>query len=189
MLKIIAGKHRGRKIETLPGKEVRPTTGFLREAVFNILMHGQFSGENSPLIGKRVVDIFSGTGAMGFEALSRGAAHVTLVDQNVKAIGAARTTAEKLGELNNVAFLRSDSAHLPPTRTPCSLAFIDPPYNANLVPPALKSLVAGGWLEKGAIVVVEQAKREEAFELPENFEKLDERIYNITRVTLLKFIG
>lgn len=189
MLKIIAGKHRGRKIETLQDKEVRPTTGFLREAVFNILMHGQFSGENSPIVGKRVVDIFSGTGAMGFEALSRGAAHVTLVDQNVKAIGAARTTAEKLGELNNVAFLRSDSTNLPPTRTPCSLAFIDPPYNGNLVKPALNSLVKGGWLENGAIVLIEQAKREDVMEVPEVFEKLDERIYNITRVTLLKYLG
>lgn len=189
MLKVTAGKHRGRKIESLAGKEVRPTTGFLREAVFNILMHGRFGGENSPIIGHRVVDVFCGTGAMGFEALSRGAAHITLIDQNPKAIAAARMTAERFKEEQNVAFVRSDSANVPKAPRPCMLAFIDPPYGTGLAGKALASLISGGWLAKDAVVVVEQAKQEKPFEVPESCELLDERVYNITRIYLLRFKG
>lgn len=189
MLKVTGGKHRGRKIESLPGKEVRPTTGFLREAVFNILMHGRFGGENSPLIGQRVVDVFCGTGAMGFEALSRGALHVTLIDQNPKAIAAARMTAERFKEEQNVALVRSDSASVPKAPRPCMLAFIDPPYGTGLAGKALASLISGGWLAKNAVVVVEQAKQEKPFTVPEECELLDERVYNITRIYLLRFKG
>lgn len=184
MPKIIAGKHRGRNIETLPGKEIRPTTGFAREAIFNILMHGRFSGENSPLIGKRVTDLFCGTGALGFEALSRGAAHVCFVDQNLKALDLARKTALSFNEMSNVTFIRSDSTHVPKAQHRCSLAFIDPPYEKGMAEKGLNSLIEGGWLEKGAVIVVEQAKKE-PLALPPGVALLDERIYGITRISIL----
>ena len=186
MLKIIAGKHRGRNIETLPGKEIRPTTGFTREAVFNILMHGQFGGENSPLIDKRVVDLFCGTGALGFEALSRGAAHVSFIDQNPKALDLAKKTATSIGEIKNTAFIRSDSTHVPKAHIACSLAFVDPPYEKGMAEKGLDSLVQGQWLEDGAIVVVEQAKKE-TLKPPVSMTLLDERIYGITRISILKY--
>ena len=186
MLKIIAGKHRGRNIETLPGKEIRPTTGFTREAVFNILMHGQFSGENSPLINKRVVDLFCGTGALGFEALSRGAAHVSFIDQNPKALDLAKKTATNIGESKNAVFIRSDSTHVPKAHIACSLAFVDPPYEKGMAEKGLVSLTDGGWLEDGAIVVVEQAKKE-ALNPPIHMTLLDERTYGITRISILKY--
>ena len=185
-LRIITGKHRGRKIESVPGKEVRPTTGFAREAIFNVLMHGRYAGENSPLVGKRVVDIFCGTGAMGFEALSRGAAHVTLIDQNQKAMDAARQTAEKFGETANVSLIRSDSTNLPRAIRPCTLAFIDPPYEKGLAEKALHSVTRNGWLEDGAIVVVEQSKKEK-LELPPEYTLLEERTYSISRMSLLQY--
>ena len=186
MLKVIAGKHRGRNIETLPGKEVRPTTGFTREAVFNILMHGRFGGENSPLIDKRVVDLFCGTGALGFEALSRGATHVSFIDQNPKALEVAKKTAAYLGETKNTAFIRSDSTHVPRAHIACSLAFVDPPYEKGMAEKGLDSLVLGNWLEAGAIIVVEQAKKE-TLKVPECMTLLDERTYGITRISILKY--
>lgn len=188
MPKIIAGKHRGRNIETLPGKEIRPTTGMTREAVFNILMHGQFGGENSPLVGKRVVDLFCGTGALGFEALSRGAAHVSFIDQNPKALDLARKTATAFGESKNTVFIRSDSTHVPKAHLACSLAFVDPPYEKGMAEKGLDSLVHGHWLEDGAIIVVEQAKKE-TLKLPTCIVLLDERVYGITRISILKYVA
>src|SRR5689334_11811640 len=99
MLSIIAGKHRGRRIETKPDKTVRPTSGKTRGAVFNILMHGQFSGEeDSPIIGKCVIDLFCGTGALGLEALSRGAEHVIFVDGSADSLNLARTNITRFKE-------------------------------------------------------------------------------------------
>ncbi len=185
MMKIIAGKHKGRNIESLPGKDIRPTSGRTRGAVFNILTHGRFYGENSPIIGSRIVDIFCGTGALGLEAFSRGAAHVTFVDENQRAVDITRKNVEKFGEMKNASFIRSDSTRIPPAIKPCKLAFLDPPYESGLAPKGLKSLVKGGWLEKGAIVVVEISKKEE-LEIPEEFEKVSERIYNSTKIILLE---
>lgn len=186
MLKIIAGKHRGRNIETAPSKDIRPTTGFAREGMFNILMHGRFAGENTPLVGKRVVDLFCGSGALGFEALSRGAAHVTFIDQNPKALELVKKTASIIGETINSAFIRSDSTHVPKAVFPCSLAFVDPPYDKGLAVKGLESLAQGGWLEGGAIVVVEQSKKEQLIP-PAAFTLLDERTYGIAQIRILKY--
>ena len=185
MLKIIAGKHRGRNIETAPSKDIRPTTGFAREGMFNILMHGRFAGENTPLVGKRVVDLFCGSGALGFEALSRGASHVTFIDQNPKALELAKKTASTIGETANSAFIRSDSTHVPRAVLPCSLAFVDPPYDKGLAEKGLESLLQGGWLEDGAIVIVEQSKKE-PLKISSAFSLLDERNYGIAKISILK---
>src|SRR5256885_2109297 len=126
MLRIIAGKHRGRKIETSNAKTLRPTSGRTREALFNILSHGEFSGaENSPYIGRQVADLFCGSGALGFEALSRGAAGITFVDQSQDSLNLVRNTAESLREIPQAKLLRSDSAQLPPSLVRHSLVFID----------------------------------------------------------------
>ena len=184
VLKIIAGKHRGRNIETAPSKDIRPTTSFAREGIFNILMHGRFGGEKTPLVGKRVVDLFCGSGALGFEALSRGAAHVTFIDQNPKALELVKKTAMTLGETNHAAFIRSDSTHVPRAVLPCSLAFVDPPYDKALAVKGIESLISGGWLEDKAIVVVEQSKKEMLVP-PASLTLLDERSYGIARISIL----
>src|SRR5438876_409927 len=104
-MRIIAGKHRGRRIEMKEGKDIRPTSSRARESLFNILSHGQFGGEeNSPFINRRVVDLFCGSGALGLEALSRSAAHVTFVDQSQDSLNLVRTTADNMGELKNIRF-------------------------------------------------------------------------------------
>lgn len=187
MLRIIAGKHRGRRIEIKDGASIRPTGSMVRESLFNILMHGNFSGpDSSPLVDRNVADLFCGTGALGLEALSRGATKVTFVDQSQQSIALARANAAHMGEEGNVHLIRSDSTVLPPARMRHHLVFLDPPYHSGLAGKALLSLDAQGWLEAGAIVVVELAQKE-AFEAPEPFTLFDTRHYGNTQIAFLRY--
>jgi len=187
MLNIIAGKHRGRKIETKRNATIRPTGSRTRGAVFNILMHGDFGiNGNSPLIDKSIIDVFCGTGALGLEALSRGAAHVTFVDESSESITLARANATSMKEEGNAHFLRSDSTSLPAARKTCSLAFLDPPYNSGLAVKSLISLDKQGWLENGAIAVVELSHKE-VLAPPAHYTIFDERKYGNTKIVFLKY--
>ncbi len=187
MLKVISGKHRGRRIEVLDDKAVRPTSGRTRAAIFNILHHASFL-EFDVITDAVVVDLFCGSGALGLEALSRGAAHVTFIDQNPKCLALIEQAAEKWGERSQVTTLRSDSTNIPPARKKCMLAFLDAPYRQGLTGKGLETLKKSGWLENGAVVVAETAK-EEDYDLPEGFTLLDERVYNNTKVRFIGFAG
>ncbi len=187
MLNIIAGKHRGKRIETKKNQTIRPTGSRTREAVFNILSHGQF-GEygTSPMVDKSVIDLFCGTGALGLEALSRGAKHVTFVDESAESIALARMNIQHLREEENASLIRSDSTSLPPARRRCGLAFLDPPYNSGLAVKSLASLDEQGWLEKDAIAVVELSHKETLIP-PANYSIFDERKYGNTKIMLLQY--
>lgn len=195
-MKITGGKFRGKNIEARQERTLRPTSGRIRESIFNILQHGRFfkhddfiEDDNPSLVeDRRVIDIFCGTGALGIEALSRGATHLTLVDQNAATLSIAQKNVSQLGEsiLANTQFIRSDSTQLPIAPKPCKLAFIDPPYGRNLVLPALSSLVEQGWLTHGSIVVIEHEKRDGLI-VPECFTLLDERVHDKTKLTLLQY--
>jgi 16S rRNA (guanine966-N2)-methyltransferase len=187
MLRIIAGKHRGRKIESKESARIRPTGSRARGAIFNILMHGDFHGlDGSPLVGGKVVDLFCGTGALGLEALSRGAAHVTFIDQSAESMALARGNVGHMGETDAAQFIRSDSTSLPATTRPCSLAFLDPPYRSGLAVKALKSLDAKGWFVPNAVAIVEMDAKE-AFTPPENYVQFDERKYGNTRIVFVRY--
>lgn len=187
MLKIIAGKHRGKNIQTKKNSAIRPTGARTRGAIFNILMHGQFGGhEHSPLIDKSVIDLFCGTGALGLEALSRGAKHVTFVDEASDSIVLANANVAHMNETANVQLIRSDSTALPKARRTCSLAFLDPPYNSGLAIKSLRSLDTQGWLEDGAIAVVEVSNRE-TLTPPDHYIVFDERRYGNTKIILLRY--
>lgn len=188
MMRIIAGKHRGRTLEPLPDARIRPTSGRTREALFNILSHGMFLDNHSPLVGKHVADVFCGTGALGLEALSRGAATVTMVDKHPDSLAVARRNVEKLKESDFVRFVRADARQMPRASEPCSLVFIDPPYESGLAAPALSSMVASGWLLPGAIAAVEMAEREILPDMP-GFQVMDERRYGAGKVILLKMMA
>lgn len=185
-MRIIAGKHRGRRIAMKDDAGIRPTASRTREAIFNILMHNNFGleGENV-IVGKRIVDIFCGTGGLGLEALSRGAQHVTFIDRNPQSLGLVRETVANFKEEENAAFIRSDSTALPKATRAFSVAFADPPYDEGQAAPALTSLRQNGWLETNAIVVVEISSIE-LIQLPEGFEQLDERKYGNSRVLILR---
>ncbi len=186
-MRIIAGKHRGRKIETPNHADIRPTSDFAREGIFNILMHSKLADGGAALLEARVLDLFCGTGALGLEALSRGAAHVTFVDQSREALALVRTSAERFNELNACEFLSRDAAQLPRNSAgPYRIAFVDPPYSANLLVPVLKNLSSGGWLQPGAIVVAEHDERTE-FIVPEGYTQQDRRRYGRACVEFLLY--
>jgi 16S rRNA (guanine966-N2)-methyltransferase len=186
MLKIVGGKHRGRAIATPEGEKTRPTSSRAREALFNILIHANWSDDGtSPLIDARVLDAFAGSGALGLEALSRGAAHATFLDSDPTAIKLIGANVAKLGETATVKVIRADVTHPPPSREGCELAFLDPPYRSGLAAPALTALAEAGWLKPGALATVELANDEDLI-TPPRFEAIDERRYGAAKIVILR---
>jgi 16S rRNA (guanine966-N2)-methyltransferase len=186
MLKIVGGKHRGRPIAAPEGETTRPTAARAREALFNILAHANWSGDGtSPLIEARVLDAFAGSGALGLEALSRGAAHATFLDSDATAIKLIGENLRKLGETAAAKVIRADATRPPPSREGCDLAFLDPPYRSGLAAPALTALAEAGWLKPGAIATVELANIEELI-TPAGFEAIDERRYGAAKIVILR---
>lgn len=186
-MRIIGGRHRGRRIEAPKGQDVRPTSDRTREAVFNILAHGlSWRG----LEGASVLDVFAGTGALGLEALSRGAAHATFIEASPAALKCIQRNAAALGEWRAVTLLRLDACRLPPpprtAAAPVDLAFLDPPYGAGLGGAALLGLHHWGWLGPGAVAIVEAAA-DEPFQAPHGFVLEDERTWGRTRTFLLAY--
>src|SRR4029450_8478521 len=156
-MRVVAGKHRGRKIAAPEGHDVRPTSDRAREALFNILEHGQFAEDGtSALIDARVLDVFAGSGALGLEALSRGAAQLTCIENSATARSALRANAKTLGETARVTVVQADATKPPtPAGPPCRLVLMDPPYRSGLAAPALAALAERGWLAAGALCVGE----------------------------------
>ncbi len=191
MIKIIGGKHRGRSIATPEGLATRPTSNRAREALFNILAHASWNEDGtSPLVDARVLDAFAGSGALGIEALSRGAAHATFLENDANAVRQIGENLRKLGEAANAKVVRADSAHPPPFRDPggepCDLAFLDPPYRSGLAAPALMALAEAGWFKSGAIVTVELGNTEDLVP-PAGFEAIDERRYGAAKIVILRY--
>lgn len=186
MLRIVGGRHRGRAIATPEGLGTRPTSNRAREALFNILTHGNWRPDGtSLLIDARVLDAFAGSGALGLEALSRGAARATFLDNDATTIKLIGENLRKLGETNAAKVVRADATHPPPTREACDLAFLDPPYRSGLAGPALAALTAAGWLKPDAIVTVELAGGEDLAPSP-GFEAIDERRYGGAKIVFLR---
>ncbi len=187
-LRIIGGHHSGARLRVPPIGDLRPTLDRVRETVFNILLHRFLDGD---LTDVRAVDLFAGSGAYGFEALSRGAEHVIFVDTRDAALATIRANAASLAETARVTVLKRDARALgnPPaggSTARASLAFLDPPYGRDLAPPALACLAARGWLETGAICVVETAARD-SFQVPAGFTCLDQRVMSLGKITFLAF--
>lgn len=184
-MRIIAGKHRGLALASVgkgdPGAHLRPTTDRVRESIFNLLVNG---GYGDPVTDARVLDLFAGTGALGLEALSRGAARVTFVDDGVKARALIRQNIDKTRSMGVTDLYRRDATKLGENRgAPYTLIFLDPPYGAGLGEKALAAAQAGGWLAPGALVVWEESVPPAP---PEGFTQLDQRRYGDTLVTLME---
>ena len=187
MLRIVGGRHRGRTIATPEGTGTRPTSNRAREALFNILAHASWREDGtSPLIDARVLDAFAGSGALGIEALSRGAAHATFLDNDATAIKLIGENLRKLGETAAAKVVRADATRPPPAREACDLIFLDPPYRSGLTGSALPALAAAGWLQRGAIATVELAHAEDLL-APPGFETLDERRYGAAKIVILRY--
>jgi 16S rRNA (guanine966-N2)-methyltransferase len=186
-VRIVGGKFKGRTIHAPDGRATRPTTDRVREAIFNRLEHGV---PDFTIEGTRVLDLFAGTGALGLEALSRGARNVLFIDDSETARGLIRRNADELGVIGQAKLWRRDAAKLGPcaAMSPFGLVFMDPPYGKGLADKALAALVAGGWLEPGAVVVVEEAAKAEVA-VPDGFEILNDSRYGDTRVMTLRYGG
>lgn len=188
-MRITAGKHRGRKLVAPPGNAVRPTSDRVRQAIFNIIEHGLPDGP--PLRGARVLDAFCGTGAMGLEAVSRGAVEATLVDSDFGALEVAQRNARDIGAPGAVRCLSADATAasgrnaLPRAAVPVELAFLDPPYAADLAAPALAALRTLGWIGPGTLVVVETAAGR-PFEAPAGFAEIDRRRWGAAQAVFLR---
>jgi 16S rRNA (guanine966-N2)-methyltransferase len=179
-MRIVGGRFKGHGLVALSGAATRPTADRVRESIFNIIAHGI---EGFVLENSRVMDLFAGTGALGLEAISRGARFCQFVDESAEARGVIRRNADALGVIGQVKIWRRDATSLGPCapQTPFDLVFADPPYGKGLGEKALASLVGGGWLAPGALVVLEEAERVVVAEVA-GLSLADTRIYGETQV-------
>jgi 16S rRNA (guanine966-N2)-methyltransferase len=182
-MRVVGGRLRGRNLAAPSSQAIRPTADRLREALFNILVHAH----DNPLQNARVLDLFAGTGALGIEAISRGAKFALFVDDGPQARALLRDNVQALGLGGITRVFRRDATNLGPAHPidPFSMVFLDPPYGKGLAEKALASLRDGGWLVPGALLVVEEAKVA-AFAAPDGFEELDRRAYDDTEFVFLQ---
>lgn len=185
-MRIVAGKHRGRVLVAPLDGRVRPTSDRVRQAVFDILGHGL---DDFDLAGARVLDLFAGTGALGLEAMSRGAAYCVFVENDVDARGLVRTNVEALGLTGTTRLFRRDATDLGPMGRGerFTLALVDPPYDKGLGEAALRSAATGGWLAPGAVAVAEE-RAEAPFVVPDAFRLEDARRWGDTTVRFLRHV-
>ena len=182
-MRVVGGKLRSRPIAGPKSNSVRPTSDRLREALFNILTHSY----GDPVTGARVLDLFAGTGALGIEAISRGADYALFVDEGVEARALLRDNVKSLGLGGVTRIFRRDASKLGPAHPldPFSLVFLDPPYGKGLAEKSLISARDGGWLMPNALLVVEEAANA-GFKAPDGFVELERRRYDDTEFILIR---
>ncbi len=180
-MKIIGGIHRGRGLVAPAGLETRPTAGRARQVLFDVLSHAAWAGRGA-LHDARVLDAFAGSGALGLEALSRGAAHAVFMETAPGARAAIRSNMATIGEQQRCTVLAADATRPPPAQAPCSIAFLDPPYRNGLLQMALPALAMAGWFAPGALLCLELARDETlAFGEP-----LTDRTHGAARLVVLR---
>ena len=183
-MRIVAGKFKGREIKGPASESTRPTSDRVRESLFNVLAHGidGFSLEDA-----RVMDLFAGTGALGLEAISRGAKYCCFVEEDAGARGVIRTNADSCSVIGQTRIWRRDATDLGPCspQSPYDLVFVDPPYGKGLGEKALASLINGGWLAQDSVVVLEEASKSQVGEVT-GLALIDSRTYGDTTVMIFK---
>lgn len=182
-MRIVAGRMKGRKLLTPTSDAIRPTSDRTRESLFNLLMHGSYGGEH--IVERRVMDLCCGTGALGLEAISRGASECIFVDKDKQAMQLAKDNALHCNVIPSCQFVQSDAARLPAARAPVALVFMDAPYNTPLTLPAYTALTNGDWFEPDALFVVEQPRSAAIEELP-GAERIDQREYGKARLIIYR---
>ncbi len=183
-MRVVGGRFKGLALHAPKGSDIRPTSDRLREAVFNILAHAY----DDAVDGARVLDVFAGTGALGLEALSRGARSAVFIDISAEARALIRRNLEAAGIMGLARISKRDAAHLGPAgqQGGFTLAFLDPPYGRNLADKALKSLAKGGWLADGALVLVEERSGVD-IHLPPGYRERERRPYGDTEILILSY--
>lgn len=186
-MRVVGGRLKGRPIEAPKGAATRPTSNRVREALFNILTHGV---PGWTIEGRRVLDLFAGSGALGIEAMSRGAALCVFVEDEADARGAIRANVEALGLGGVTKIFRRDATALGPAgkHDDFDLVFLDPPYDKGLAERALLSAEAGGWLAADALVVIEE-RAGTALDLPPQYLEVDRRTWGDTQIAIMRWLG
>jgi 16S rRNA (guanine966-N2)-methyltransferase len=181
-MRIVGGRLGGRALSAPKTSNIRPSADRLRESLFNILHHAY----GDPVSGVRVLDLFAGTGALGLEAMSRGASFALFIDEGAEARALIRENVETLGLGGATRIFRRDATKLGAAHPlePFSLAFLDPPYGKGLGEKALVSARAGGWLAPRALIVVEE--KTGTFNAPEGFREIERRSYDDTELVFLE---
>ncbi len=177
-MRIVAGTWRGRRLIAPPGAATRPTADRVRQSLFNMLLHAPWAGRDA-IEGVHVLDAFAGTGALGLEALSRGAARAVFLEQDADALRALRTNIAACGAEDRCRVIAGDALH-PTIGRPCGLVFLDPPYGLDLVRRALEQLDARGWIALRALVVAETGRDEAIWTTP----LLAERLHGAARLSV-----
>lgn len=186
-MRIVGGSLKHRRLESPPDHSVRPTSDRAREALFNLLMHGPYDGPEGPCpSGLDVLDAFAGSGALGLEALSRGATRASFIENDRAAVRLIRANAAALGVSRQAEVWPRDALAPGPAVRAHGLCLLDPPYGSGLAGPALEALAENGWLAPGAICTAEVGKAE-SLEPPAGFIALDERRYGAAHVYILEF--
>ncbi len=180
-MRIIGGKYKGKRLFTPASADIRPTGDRLRERLFNIIEHG----DGPPLRGANIADIFAGTGAIGLEALSRGAQYVTFVEQNAAACRLIERNIENLKAGDYCRILRRDATHIPEAPAAYDYIFLDPPYGNGLIAPVLSALQSRQWRHDQTLVIVESDKAEMAA-IPDGWTIIDQRAQGKTLLSMLK---
>lgn len=185
-MRIVAGRFKGAALAAPKSHDTRPTSDRLRETIFNILAHGL----DVDLEDARVLDLFAGTGALGFEAISRGARHCTFIEEGTEARGIIRRNMEALGLNGAAKIFRRDATRLGSAGTieHFDLVFADPPYDKKLGEKALASAAGGDWLKQGALCVLEE-RSSAHIDVPAGFEELDRRQAGDSQVVFLRYGG
>ncbi len=189
-MRIVGGTLKGKRLEAPEGRALRPTSDRARESLFNLLTQGRIAsavaGGGNPLIGARVLDAFAGTGALGIEALSRGAERAFFMEMNAEALAILRQNLKHCGLEGQAQVIPCDVTQAPGTAEPCGIVLADPPYGRDLAEPALGALAKAGWIGPGSLVVME-SERGETLSPPEGFEELDRRRYGKAQLIFLRY--
>ena len=178
-MRIVAGTWRGRRLAAPPGSKTRPTADRVRQALFDMLLHAPWGGADA-VAGARVLDAFAGTGALGLEALSRGAAHATFMESDRAALATLRANVAALGAGERATLLAADALHCS-AGTPVGLVFLDPPYAEDLVARAVQALRQSGWITPNALLVGEIGREEP---IPDLGERLADRAHGAARLVV-----
>lgn len=186
-MRITSGAWRGRRLIAPPGRLVRPTSDRVRQAIFNLLRHGGFfdGGDDGFLNGVAVLDVFAGSGALGFEALSNGASFASFIENGRPSLLALRENSAEIGATNTSAVIAADATKPPQAPRTHGLVFLDPPYGKNLGEIATVTLNARGWFARDAILVLEEADGVVTAP-PPGFAALDTRRYGDTAIHILR---
>jgi 16S rRNA (guanine966-N2)-methyltransferase len=180
-MRVIAGRWKGKRLAAPPGEATRPTSDRARQALFDMLWHAPWAGR-ARIEGAEVLDGFAGTGALGLEALSRGAARATFLENDRAALAALRANIAACGAEARV--IAADATKPPRAAQPATLIFLDPPYGAGLLGPTLAALDAGGWIAPGALICAELGPRDAP--PPTRFTPLAERAHGKARLLVLQ---